>query len=83
MSTKHNIYAINPELEHFNDIKTLLSYMGVMVLPTIVQLYRSGLFYWWSKPENPVKTTDMSQDTDTLNVVSSTPRYGRASISQC
>jgi hypothetical protein len=31
--------------------------------------------YWWCKPQNPEKTTDLSQGTDTIshNVVSSTP----------
>jgi hypothetical protein len=36
------------------------------MIVSIFQLYRSGQFYWWRKPQYPDKTTDLSQVTDNL-----------------
>ena len=39
---------------------------GGTCLVAIFQLYRDGKFYWWEKPEDLEKTTDLSQVTDTI-----------------
>ena len=39
----------------------------LMPLLTIFQLYLGDQFYCWRKPENPEKTTDLSQVTNKLN----------------
>jgi hypothetical protein len=36
----------------------------ITTLSTILQLHRGVQFHWWRKPEDPEKTTDLSQITD-------------------
>ena len=61
-----NTVSVLFENKKFDSIWSLVGLWCLTPLPTIFQLYRGGQFYWWRKPENPEKTTDLPQVTDKL-----------------
>ena len=59
-----NTVSVLFENKKFDSIWSLVGLWCLTPLPTIFQLYRGGQFYWWRKPDNPEKTTELPQVTD-------------------
>ena len=63
---EHLLPVSNETLDHLENVKIGLGLWCLMQISTIFQLYRGCQFYWWSKPEYPKKTINLSQVIDKL-----------------
>ena len=61
MTNKQLIYIVHVVLNYWDSGIWCLAPFSI-----ILQLYCGGQFYWWKKPEDTEKSTDLSEDTDKL-----------------
>jgi hypothetical protein len=64
MISKRNFVSVAAMLK--DDEGLFVCLMVLTPFSTIFQLYLGCPFYWWRKPEDPEKTTNLSQVTDKL-----------------
>ena len=69
VTDKHNVVSSTPRPWTGFELTTLVV-IGTQMWGTFTQphnqLYRGCQFYWWMEPDDPEKTTDLSQVTDKL-----------------
>ena len=53
----------------FGHVSGWLVLWCLILLSTIFWLYHGSQFYWWRKPQDPEKTTDLSQVTNKLYLI--------------